>query len=58
MAMTVAEQTTRRVYSLAEISAMFADARSAIAEFGWSDRDAFPNRFVEVQIWDGTVVTW
>ncbi len=50
--MTVAEEATRRVYVLAELSAMFADAGSAVAGFDWSDRDGFSGRFIEVQVWD------
>ncbi len=53
--MTVAEQLNRRVYNLPEIVDLFATG-VAIDSFGSSDRDGFPSRFVEVQLWDRACV--
>jgi hypothetical protein len=49
--MSVAEQATRRVYSLDEVVVLFA-AGAAVAGFGFSDRLGYQNRFIEVQVWD------
>ena len=49
--MSVAEQATRRVYSLDEVVVLFA-AGAAVAGFGFSDRLGSQNRFIEVQVWD------
>ena len=51
--MSVAEQTTRRVYKLDEMVALFV-TDPAITEFGLSNRRGFQARFIELQLWDGS----
>jgi len=49
--MTVANEPMRRVHSLPEIVALFAEGE-AVAEFGLSDGSGFQTRFIEMQVWD------
>jgi hypothetical protein len=49
--MNVVEEPSRRVYSMAEMSELFANP-DAVAGFGLSDRSGVQSRFVEVQVWD------
>jgi hypothetical protein len=53
--MSVVKQVRRRVYSLDEMIALFA-AGGAVAEFGFSDRTGFQARFIEVQVWDRSIL--
>jgi hypothetical protein len=49
--MTVAHQPHRRVYTLAEMAALFADG-VAVAGFGLTDEYGFQKHFIEAQFWD------
>jgi hypothetical protein len=48
--MGVAGQAGRRLYSLNEMAALFAQPE-ALAGFGFSDRYQVQDRFIEVQVW-------
>jgi hypothetical protein len=50
--MTVAEQPDRRVFRLEEVISLFR-AGDVMARYGFSDRNGFQTRFVEVQCWQG-----
>ena len=49
--MSVAAEPKRRVYTLQEVVALFAEGE-ALAGFGFCDRGGFQKRFVEVQVWE------
>lgn len=53
--MTVAAQSSRKLYRLDEVVALFV-AGTAVAEFGLSDESGFQARFIEVQLWDNSSV--
>jgi hypothetical protein len=49
--MSVAAEPKRRVYTLQQVAALFAEGE-ALAGFGFCDRGGFQKRFVEVQVWE------
>ena len=49
--MSVAEESGRRVYTLQEIVRLFEEDKR-MAGFGFSDREGFQARFIEVQVWE------
>jgi len=53
--MTVAAQSSRRLFRLDQVVAFFAQG-DAVAEFGLSDESGFQARFIEVQLWDNSSV--
>jgi hypothetical protein len=54
--MSVAKTAMRCLYTLAELKTVFAD-ESGVASFGLSDKTGFQTRFVEMQLWDGAVMS-
>jgi hypothetical protein len=53
--MSVASERSRRVYRLEEMAALFADG-DAVSGFGVTDKGGFQQRFIEMQLWDSSVI--
>jgi hypothetical protein len=53
--MSVAEQAHRTVWTFDGVVTLFA--RDAVAGFGFSDQHGFQDRFIEVQLWDRSLVS-